>query len=138
MIHKILVAVDSSPHAQAALALATDLARRYRAVLGLLYAFPHVSDLLGHPEYERLLELRTLAGNAVLDDARRVVGDGVPIETHVLEGPPAQAILRVAAEEGYGLIVVGSRGHGVMAGLLLGSVSNAVVQRALCPVLVVH
>jgi nucleotide-binding universal stress UspA family protein len=138
MFRKILVAVDGSPQSHAALRLAVDLAQRYRASLCLLHAFPHVSDLLGTPQYEHLLAARTLIGETLLDIARTQVGDAALVETQLIEGPPAPAILRVAQEEGYGLIVLGSRGQGQLAGLLLGSVSSAVVQRADCPVLVVH
>jgi nucleotide-binding universal stress UspA family protein len=138
MFRKILVAVDGSEQAMAALRIAIDLAKRYRAGLGLLHAFPHVSDLLGTPQYESLLAARATAGEALLDTARGQVDDGVPVETQLIEGPPAQAILRVAHEDGYGMIVMGSRGRGHIAGMLLGSVSNAVAQRASCPVLIVH
>jgi nucleotide-binding universal stress UspA family protein len=138
MFRKILVAVDGSPHSRKALTIAVDLAQRYGAVLGLLHAFPHVSDMLGTPEYEHMLEARTMIGQALLDSARTQIGDQVQVETQLIEGPPAAAILRVAEDEGYNLIVLGSRGHGQLAGLLLGSVSHTVMQRAHCPVLIVH
>ena len=138
MFRKILVAVDGSPQSHAALRLAVDMAQRYRASLCLLHAFPHVSDLLGTPQYEHLLAARMLIGETLLDSARTEIGDEAPVETQLIEGPPAPAILRVAQEEGYDLIVLGSRGQGQIAGLLLGSVSSAVAQRADCPVLIVH
>jgi nucleotide-binding universal stress UspA family protein len=69
MTQKILVAIDGSPHAQAALDVAVDLASRYGATLVLLHAFPHVSDLLGTPYYEHLLTARTLIGQQVLEAA---------------------------------------------------------------------
>ena len=138
MFRKILVAVDGSEQASAALQLAVDLTQRYRASLCLLHAFPHVSDLLGTPQYENLLAARSIIGEALLDAARRQVAEAVPVETQLLEGPAAQAILRVAQEDGYDLIVLGSRGHGQVSGLLLGSVSSVVAQRAHCAVLIVH
>jgi len=138
MFGKILVAVDGSRQSNAALAIAADLAQRYGATLCLLHAFAHVSDLLGLPQYEQLLERRSALGQQVLENTRAQVGDAVPVETQLIEGPPAPAILRLAREEGCAMIVMGSRGNGQLAGLLLGSVSSAVAQRAQCPVLIVH
>jgi nucleotide-binding universal stress UspA family protein len=137
MFGKILVAVDGSAQSKAALDVAVDLAKHYKALICLLHAFPHVSDLLGTPQYEHLLEARSVIGQQVLDSTRAQV-KGVPVETQLIEGPAAPAILRVAAEDHCDLIVMGSRGHGQLAGMLLGSVSNAVAQRANCPVLIVH
>ncbi len=138
MFHKILVAVDGSQQSNAALAVAVDMAQHYGGSLLLLHAFPHVSDLLGMPQYEYLLETRSALGQRVLDSAQARVGGVVSFETQLIEGPPAPAILRVAAEDRCDLIIIGSRGHGQLAGLLLGSVSSAVTQRAECPVLIVH
>ena len=57
-------------------------------------------------------------------------------ETVIVEGNPAEVL--VHRSEGARVLVVGSRGHGGFAGLLLGSVSSACAERAHCPVLVVH
>jgi nucleotide-binding universal stress UspA family protein len=138
MFRKILVAIDGSQHARAALDLAVDLAQHYQASLCVLHAFPHVSDLLGTPQYESLLVARTMIGQQLLESARTQVGDAVVVETQLLEGPPAPAILRVAEEDGCDLIVVGSRGRSQLAGVLLGSVSSTIAQRAHCPVLIAH
>lgn len=138
MVHKILVATDGSELARAALDFALDLAPRYGARLVLVHAFPHVSDLLGTPQYEQLLAARTLIGEQLLEAARTQVGDAVPAETQLIEGPAAPAILRIATDESCDMIVMGSRGHGQIAGMLLGSVSSVVAQRAECPVLIVH
>jgi nucleotide-binding universal stress UspA family protein len=138
MFRKILVAVDGSRYSSRALEFADDLSRRYKAPLLVLHAFPHVSDLLGTPQYERLLESRALIGEQVLASARAQLSEQMPVETQLIEGPAAAAILRVAVEDSCDLIVIGSRGHGQLAGMLLGSVSSVVAQRALCPVLIVH
>jgi nucleotide-binding universal stress UspA family protein len=138
MFRKILVAVDGSEHARRALETAIDIARRYDATLCLLHAFPHVSDLLGTPFYEQMIESRTMIGRSLLESARTQVGDLVPVEEQLLQGPAAPAILRVADVERCDLIVLGSRGHSQIGGILLGSVSNVVAQRAHCPVMVVH
>ncbi|HNP71644.1 MAG TPA: universal stress protein [Kouleothrix sp.] len=138
MFKKILVAVDGSHNSREALNMATDLAKQYRAKIELVHAFPHVSDLLGTPQYEHLLEARSAIGGQILDTMRQQVPAEMLAEVQLLEGPPAPAILRVAEEDGCDLIVLGSRGHGQLAGILLGSVSNTVAQRARCAVLIVH
>ena len=58
-----------------------------------------------------------------------------PIDAIAVHGSAASALLKTA--KGADLIVVGSRGRGGFAGLLLGSVSQQVVQHAPCPVVVV-
>jgi nucleotide-binding universal stress UspA family protein len=60
----------------------------------------------------------------------------VPVEHRILAGPPAREL--VAASTAASLTVVGSRGHGAMTGLLLGSVSRRVSQQAQSPVAVVR
>lgn len=75
----------------------------------------------------------------ILDDTlREVFGDQRPegLEARVVHGPARTVLLE--ASEGATLLVVGSRGHGGFAGLLLGSVSSACAEHAHCPVLVVH
>jgi nucleotide-binding universal stress UspA family protein len=68
--------------------------------------------------------------------AARQADEAVEIRLHVVEQSPAQALL--AAAKGAELLVVGSRGHGGFAGMLLGSVSQHCVQHAPCPVLVMR
>jgi len=61
---------------------------------------------------------------------------GVPVERSVVEGPAAQVLLRAAA--GADLLVLGSRGRGGFAGLLLGSVSQQCAHHAPCPLVIVR
>ena len=59
----------------------------------------------------------------------------VAVTTRVIDGPAAQVLL--AAGKGAELLVLGSRGHGAFAGMLLGSVSQHCVQHAACPTVVI-
>ena len=61
----------------------------------------------------------------------------IEVKTIFKEGHPAQTIAEVANEEGYDMIVIGSRGLGGLKKLFLGSVSNAVLQEATTSVLIV-
>jgi len=61
-----------------------------------------------------------------------------PAEARIERGDPGVVICDVAADGDFDLVVVGSHGHGVLKRLLIGSVSNHVLQHAPCPVLVVR
>ena len=65
-----------------------------------------------------------------------VIHADVPVQTTVIEGHPAPVL--VAASKGADLLVVGSRGHGEFAGMLIGSVSEHCAANAHCPVLVLR
>jgi nucleotide-binding universal stress UspA family protein len=58
------------------------------------------------------------------------------VEEEAVQDHPAQRLIEAAKEAE--LLVVGSRGHGGFAGLLLGSVSHACAQHAGCPVVIIH
>jgi len=76
---------------------------------------------------------------SILQMALETIGS-IPgiLRQEVLEGPPAEAILTVAETRKVDLIVMGTRGLGRLAGLLIGSVSQRVVSQAGCPVLLVR
>jgi nucleotide-binding universal stress UspA family protein len=78
------------------------------------------------------------AKNALNETLHSVLGepDGLQIVPAVIEGPAARTLLREA--NGADLLVVGSRGHGPLVGMLLGSVSEQCMTHATCPVVVVH
>lgn len=81
-------------------------------------------------------EVRSAAEQDVTAAADRLVRPGLTIDTAVLRGRPATAIGERARAMGADLIVVGSRGHGRISSMLLGSVSSELVDHAPAPVLV--
>jgi nucleotide-binding universal stress UspA family protein len=137
----IVVGVDGSEASKEALRWALEESRLRRSELRAVYAwlYPQIGgrgyippelldpDLLRETAQERLDAL-----------VAEVAGEspGVELEGVVREGPAAK-VLTEAAEEAE-LLVVGSRGHGGFAGLLLGSVSQQCTQHAPCPVVVVR
>lgn len=139
MVKNILLVTDGSAPSGRAADFAASLATQCHAKVTVLHAYSSVPARLGEPYYGQAL-------TAVLGEAQALV-DGVAahlrelgvaeVDTDILEGPASDAILRVAETRKPDLLVVGGRGLSTWQGLLLGSVSMAVTQRAECPVLVV-
>lgn len=148
-MERILVGVDGSMPLLKAVDFAADLASKYNAELILLSVVPHLSPELDSAieEYARLehipvpeTELVLTTVDGVLDNARRKAGaKGITrILAELSFGDPAQEIITAARDRQTDLIVVGSRGHGRLAGLLLGSVAQKIICLAHCPVVVVR
>ena len=139
MFKSILLATDGSPSAAKALEYARDLASRDDAQVIVLHAFEPLHTYLGEPWGKRVMAAHIAQGREVAGEAaRRLAEAGVEVVEEVLEGPPADAILRVVQVRQPDLIVMGSRGYGDMASLLLGSVSHRVLAHTHTPVLVVR
>ncbi len=139
MFRRILLATDGSPHAEEALAYARDLALRDKAQVFVVHAFELVPGYLGDPWEDRVTSRHVAAGREVANNAaQKLQKAGVDVIVEVLEGPAAEAILTVSDVRGCDLIVMGSRGHGALASLLLGSVSHRVLAHAQVPVLVIR
>ncbi|RMF41832.1 MAG: universal stress protein [Anaerolineae bacterium] len=139
MFTNILLAVDGSEHARRAAKIAGDLARTLKAHIHVIAVFEPVPVFLGEPNRQSAISERLHSVETVLEEALDIVGD-VPTgcDSDILEGPPAEAILRVAETRGIDLIVMGARGRGRLGTLLLGSQSQKVVNQATCPVLLIR
>ena len=139
----ILLATDGSEEAQLASTTAADLAEKTNSELHVLTVGPDypLYELPEHPAgFEDVLrENRREAKEVLEQQAKRIEESGVSVkETHLREGRADEEIVEVAEEIGAGLIVMGSRGYGRLRRALLGSVSDAVVRHAHCPVTIVR
>lgn len=138
MFQKVLLAYDGSEHAKRAAQLAQDIALKFGAELRVVTAFNPISRLLGNPALEQAIQRETTQANTLAEEiAAALRAAGLDPHIEVLEGPPADAVLRVAETRQSDLIVMGSRGLGNAAALFLGSVSHKVLQSAECPVMIV-
>ena len=139
MYASIIVALDGSKQSLLAIKHARAIAECFRSQLVLVHAFPHTFDLRDSIEYNNIISLRTKKGQAIIETARKHLGQtSVEVEEDLLEGPAAEAILSAAVIRKSGLIVMGSRGKGSLKGMVFGSVSTKVSHYAPCPVMVVR
>lgn len=149
MSSSIVAAIDYSDVTEQVLETASDLAEAYELPLVLVYVAPEQPDALFQdnddetiddgdeeemaldepppsPEYEQLDAL-----------AAPIRARAIQVETYVLAGPFADRILEEAHRHDARMVVLGSHGHGSLYHLLVGSVSEAVIRGAECPVVVV-
>lgn len=134
---RILVPVDGSEIAERVVEQAIYLAQLNEARLDFIYVANINQLAINACLSEAILESVMKAGNVILDRAMDKVPEGVQASGYTETGSPAAVILEFAEKEDNDLIVIGSRGLGLVKGVLLGSVSQHVVERAHCPVVVV-
>ncbi|MEY2515349.1 MAG: hypothetical protein QOJ89_2707 [bacterium] len=136
---KILVAVDGSQDAAAALRHAERLARDQHAKLVVLTVVPTASPQNVIPagampppiDHEQVFA-------RILRDAVMALGPDVGVEARLARGRPAPRIVEVAEQSGCDLIVMGFHGHGRLHHALMGSVSDSVMRASGLPVLLTH
>jgi nucleotide-binding universal stress UspA family protein len=122
-VRDVVYATDFSTSSEAAGRVARDMARQSGARLHVVYVVPPVTD-----PGDSAAELEQVAGR---------LGEGIVVERAVLSGRPARRIVAYARDKGAGIIVVGSHGRTGVTRAILGSVAEAVVRTAPCPVLTV-
>jgi nucleotide-binding universal stress UspA family protein len=138
---RILVGVDGSPASRRALEWASDEAVRHGSELVLLTAYlappPPPS---GTPSVQEAIRAKEAASETakelLMETIRDVLSEDPPVlvHPHVKEGNAAKLLIDFS--EDADVLVVGSRGYGGFAGLLLGSVSQNVAAYAKCTVVV--
>jgi nucleotide-binding universal stress UspA family protein len=136
---QIVVGADDTVSSGAAVDWAAREAQRRRVPLRIVHAFdqdrqdPRLKAGVEHTGVAR--QLAEAVAATAFDRARQIAPD-ITIETDVVVGPAVPRLLE--ASSGAELLVVGNRGQGGFAGLLLGSVSRRVANHAPCPVVVVR
>ena len=145
MFNRIVVGTDGSETAGEAVRQAVDLAKLAGARLSIVSAYAPVSKRRLQSEQEGVpADVQYEIGpredvNLVLDAAAASAKkEGLEVQTHPVEGDPAEAVLSVAEETDADLIVVGNKGMTGARRFLLGSVPNNVSHHAPCCVLIVR
>lgn len=136
-IRTILHATDFSESSRPAFELACALARDYSAALVVTHVVPPTQVYA--PDGIAIPFVAEDAADAHAKLVRLRPSDGkLEIEYRLLEGDPAEIILKLAKSTSADLIVMGTHGSTGLTRLLVGSVAEAVLRRAHCPVLTVR
>ncbi len=144
-INRILVPVDFSVHAGRAVQFATTLANKFGARVSLLHVVedPFVSGAWQAEAFitnfpELLNDLTRRAEGQLHDLKKDLAAHGFVVDTAVITGKPARAIVEYAETGHFDVIVMGTHGRTGLAHAFVGSVAERVVQRAPCAVLTVR
>lgn len=135
-IKTILLGYDGSEGADRAARLAASLARQNKARIIVVTTFhwSYSLDAMGEMADRAADEAEAIAQEMV----SKLRAGGIEASSEVSDGQAGEVLLRSADANGADLVIIGRRGHGAVASLLLGSVSEFVVRRAKVPVLVAH
>ena len=140
MFKNILVPTDGSEPAQRALLMALELAKKFESQIVLLHVV-FTPEAMGYtlssgisvPQEEIGIYGRAVLSSSLVEIDTR----NVPIKKKHLPGHPVGTILQEIENTHADLIVMGNRGYGPIAGSMLGSVSQRVLNKAACPVMIV-
>jgi nucleotide-binding universal stress UspA family protein len=145
VFNRIVVGTDGSETASEAVRQAIDLAKLSGASLNIVSAYAPLSGKrVGDEKQGAPDDVQYEIGpredvNLVLDAvAATAKSDGIEVQTHPVEGDPAEGILTVAEQTDADLIVVGNKGMAGARRFLLGSVPNKVSHHAPCSVIIVR
>lgn len=137
---RVVLAVDKLGAKSPAVRHAADYAQRHGKAVSIVTVIPTVTSLpSGSEELDQAIAQQlTEPARSLGESVQQVFAEYAPdvqTQVHVLSGRPADALVDVS--ESADVVVMGTRGHGGFRGLLVGSVSQAVLVDAVCPVMVV-
>lgn len=138
---KILVAVDGSKISDKALMEAKKLGLLFDSEITILYV---IEDIMAHP-YVHIKDYDSAIRNAFKEQGVKIIDDAMKkfkdytgkVETIIENGNPGNIIIKITENKEYDLIVMGSRGLDAVSRVMLGSVSNKVLNNVDVSVLIV-
>ncbi|TGL39834.1 universal stress protein [Leptospira perdikensis] len=140
LIQKLIIPIDGSPSSAKALEFGLAIAKASNAKCYIVEVIEDFGPLPGYYDaapagkdrVKWISEQRFEKIHPILDETT------VKWERVVIEGYPAEEICKLAEKEKADLIVIGSRGHGILGRFIMGSVSDRVVHYAPCSVTIVR
>ena len=137
--HLLLVAIDCSSYSEKVVDKAMEFSRLVESKILLVHCHRRFSTIIGQPARDREIPLiKQEAQQRIAPYLARFKEQNIPVEHRLMEEPAASAIIDIATIEHCDLIIMGSRGLTNLASLIIGSVTNRVLQTAPCSVLVVR
>lgn len=140
MYNRILVPTDGSESSRLAFSHAVNLAKMSGAEIFLLHVTftpqTYWGNNLAYGVTISAEELEELGRNVIAETIKNIDAES-KITPLIIYGSPPQKIVKFVREENIDLIIMGSHGHGPFSGAFLGSVSQRVLAKATCPVMVV-
>lgn len=135
----ILLALDGSDHSNKVLDKAVEYAKLLDAGLVFVYCHEKFPQLLGEPyRNKEIAKILREAEQVVKPFLQRLENEKIPVEVRLMEEPAGKIIADIASIEKCDLIIMGSHGLSNLTSLIVGSVTQRVLQTAPCSVLVVR
>ena len=140
---KILVAIDFSDASAQALGYALKFAAQFDSQLLLLHVLHDPAEAPGFYSSKKagkkVLRNMEEAASGMMDEfVGKYLKKWTKFDARIIPGLPAEEIVRLSEKEKVDMIVIGTRGHGGLKRLMLGSVTDRVIRACTCPVLAVH
>ncbi len=136
-IKKILCAVDFSEHSQKAFELARALTIASGSELDIVHVVkPFPPRLKARDEIKE--RYRKDRWDEAQNKMESLIGSANNVRSLIREGTPREVIIQAAEESGAAILFMGARGLSYLRGLLLGSVTDALIKSSPCPVMIVH
>ena len=141
MYKKILAATDASSYSVRAATLAIELALKFHAEVLLMHVIDYPASFRGpHLNSQNFLiseeQIQKIEKHIMERTRRGIDIKNVPLRKKTVAGNTAEEIIKESAAGEFDLVILGTRGHSPMSGALIGSVTQNVLARVSCPVLV--
>jgi nucleotide-binding universal stress UspA family protein len=130
----LIVPLDGSALAEAALPFAEDLAQKLSTAVMLVRAVPFAGAIVD----EKTPPAGEIEARAYLESlAEKLQSEGLAVQSHVLGGLPVEHVLELAGQTPHSLVVLTTHGRSALARWFVGSVAEGVVRAASVPVLII-
>ena len=138
MFNKVVCAIDGAAITERILLYAMHFGRKEGVMVHIVHAYQLPENYATQDGYEELAAAYRSVAKGVVEDACSFLEDvGLQVSGEAIEGPPAQVVLEEADRVGADLILVGHRNPKDVAEMLLGSVSQQILNQTRIPVLVI-